>query len=54
MVFFTWNVAKSVQSSWKQRVVLHRDQVTHPLFTSFFFFLIKIGVHDLQNVLYFP
>jgi len=28
-LFFAWNVT---QSSWKQSVVIHRDQATHPLF----------------------
>jgi len=28
--FFAWNVTQRVRSSWKQRVVIHRDRATHP------------------------
>ena len=31
-LFFTWNVTQSVQSSWKQSLVIHGDWATHPLF----------------------
>ena len=31
-LLFTWNVTQSVQSSWKQSLVIHRDWATHPLF----------------------
>jgi len=32
MLLFAWNVTKSVRSSSKQKVVIHHDWATHPLF----------------------
>jgi len=31
-LFCTWNVTRSVRSSWKWSIVVHHNQVTHPLF----------------------
>ena len=33
-LFFAWNVIQSVWTSWKWSIVIHHDQVTHPLFIS--------------------
>jgi len=48
-LFFAWNVTKSIQSSWKQRVVIHHNQATHSLLNSQL-------EHTLQrsNIPYFP
>jgi len=33
-LFFAWNVTQSVWTSWKWSIVIHHDQVTHPVFIS--------------------